>query len=143
MTTTTTTDTVLTVTPEARDEIGRMRHHVLRIGQTFGPASKEYREAHESLVKAFADLFGWGTLRVSRDGDLSLFCSQPGGFVFGLIFHSVKRGCEVEGCRAVINDDGTRWTYMPEWRDSMCAEGECKPTYPLDFPKPGTWSFHS
>lgn len=134
--TTTMVDTNLDVSAEARETILSMVLHVQRIGSTFGPASVQYREANESLLKCLADLFRWDDLRVTRDGDLSLFC-QARGIVFGLIFHATRRGCLNEGCRAVINDDGTAWTYMSDWH--MCPEGQHQPSYPLDWPHPGTW----
>jgi hypothetical protein len=41
----------------------------------------------------------------------------------------------------VINNDGHAWTYLPD--DPACPDRQHAPSYPLDAPQPGTWSFHS
>ena len=51
--------------------------------------------------------------------------------------------CLNHECKAVIDNDGRVWYYMPAW----AAESPCHDmhdlSYPLDAPTPGTWSFHS
>lgn len=135
---------VLTISREATDVIAAASRHCAELGRYFGEDSREYREAVESwqrlLSQVFSMAFGPQT-RVSRDGDLSLLVSTASGFVYGIIFHRDRRYCTADGCKAVINDDGTAWTYSPD--DETCTGGQHVPSYPLDAPHPGSWSFHS
>lgn len=131
-------DTSQVWTEDARRTWQEMVFHTQKLANYFGPRSKEYVDAVASLAHISASLIGWGTLRVSKDGDLSLFCNT-GGFVFGLIWHGIQRRCTVEGCHAYANDDGHVWTYN---RDHHRCDNH-KWAFPLDAPRPGTWSFHS
>jgi len=135
---------VLTVSREATDVIAAASRHCGELSACFGEDSREYLDAIRSwqhnISRIFSMAFGSQT-RVSRDGDLSLLVSSATGFTYGLIFHPVRRRCTDDGCRAVINDDGTAWTYSPG--DPVCASGQHVPSYPLDAPRPGSWSFHS
>ena len=76
--------------------------------------------------------------RVSRDSDLSLLVNTSTGFTYGVIFHPDRRRCTQPGCTALIADDGTART-----RVMACPDENHTPSYPLDGPQPGTWSFHS
>jgi hypothetical protein len=135
---------VLTVTREAADVIAACARRCADLGGYFGEDSAEYREAARSwlgnLSHVFSMAFGART-RVTRDADLSLLVTCDSGFVYGIIFHPVRRRCTQPGCKAVINDDGSTWTYMPD--DPACPDGQHIPCYPLDAPAPGSWSFHS
>ncbi len=71
--------------------------------------------------------------------DLSLFVSTNSGFVYGLIFHAVKRRCTDPDCGAYANDDGTVWSYNSSNRIFDHEHGW---SYPIDAPAPGIWSFH-
>lgn len=133
------TDTTAVWSEQARERWLEMVRHLESLKAYYGPESKSYTEAAASFGRITTSLVGFGSLRVSTDMcDLSLFC-DTGGYVFGLIWHPSKRHCTVEGCRAVINDDGTAWVYMRDWH--MCNAHEY--SYPLDAPHPGTWSHHS
>jgi hypothetical protein len=79
--------------------------------------------------------------RVSKDGKLSLLVRSGSGLVYAIIFHPDQRRCTRPGCPAVINDDGRAWTYRPEL--PRCPDDRHEPSYPVDAPAPGTWSFHS
>lgn len=135
---------VLTVSREATDVITAASRHCAALAQHFGADSREAREAvwswQDQLARLFGMAFGAAT-HVSRDGELSLLVSTQAGIVHGIIFHREHRGCTVAGCQAVINDDGTAWTYLPD--APACADGQHVPSYPLDAPHPGAWSFHS
>lgn len=135
---------VLTVSREATDVITAASRRCAELGRYFGEDSREYREAARSwqhhISQVFSMAFGPQT-RISRDGDLSLLVSSGSGFTYGIIFHPDRRRCTCAGCKAVINDDGTAWTYSPD--DATCPGGQHAPSYPLDAPHPGSWSFHS
>jgi microsomal dipeptidase-like Zn-dependent dipeptidase len=133
------TDTVHVWTEQARARWTEMIVHLEKLQRCYGARSKQYIEAANSFGRISSSLVGFGNLRVMTDmADLSLFCSA-GSFVFGLIWHQERRSCTNDGCKAVINDDGKAWVYMPDWH--MCDEHVL--SYPLDAPHPGTWSFHS
>jgi hypothetical protein len=135
---------VLTVSREATDVIAAATRHCAELARHFGTGSREYQDAARSwqhnLTALFSMAFGAHT-RVSRDGELSLLVCSAIGFTYGIIFHPDRRHCTRAGCRAVINDDGHAWTYLPD--DTACPDGAHVPSYPLDAPQPGTWSFHS
>jgi hypothetical protein len=129
------------VTREAVDVIAACNNRVNAIGEAFGRDSDRYRRAEETWRRSLSNMFGMffgGDSRVTRDGELSLLV-VTGGFVYGVIFHGERRTCTREGCKAVINDDGRAWTYMPDY--PMCDDHVL--SYPLDAPTPGDWSFHS
>lgn len=135
---------VLTVSREAVDVIAAATRHCAELARHFGTSSREYQDAawswQHNLTRVFSMAFGAQT-RVSRDGELSLLVCLGTGFTYGIIFHPDRRRCTRPGCKAVINDDGHGWTYMPD--EPACTDGDHAPSYPLDAPQPGTWSFHS
>lgn len=135
-----TSDTTHVWTQQAREEFVRMSEHVAALQAAYGHSSTWASAAALSLARASSSLHGWGDLRITRDGPLSLFC-QSQSLVFGLIFHGISRRCTRDGCHAQINDDGHIWTYSTG--QPVCADGLHTPNYALDAPVPGTWSFHS
>ena len=135
---------VLTVSREAADVIAAASRHCADLAAYFGEDSREHREAagswQHNLSRVFSLAFGAQT-RISRDGDLSLQVSTASGFTFGIIFHRQHRRCTASGCTTVIDDDGTA---RPPWPGApACPDARHAPSYPLDAPHPGTWSFHS
>lgn len=136
-------DKTVRYSEDAITTMSAMRDHVLKLRAHYGPASTQYTEAAERLAHVLhtITLPGFGDQAVvTKDGPLSLFVNEGNGsYVYGVIWHGTKRGCTNEGCRAVLNDDGTAWTYMPDWH--MCDSHV--PTYPFDAPQPGSWSVHS
>ena len=135
---------VLTVSREATDVIAAAARHCTELARHFGTGSREYQDAAGSWLKNLTQMFSMAfgaQTRVSRDGELSLLVCSATGFTYGIIFHPDRRRCTRAGCKAVINDDGHAWTYMPD--DATCPDGHHAPSYPLDAPQPGTWSFHS
>jgi hypothetical protein len=131
---------------DAREEWEKMTDHVVHLASHYGPHHRYTVEAALSLVRMASHLVAWGDVRVFRDSNLSLLCNQvttdgQTGLVFGLIFHPQRRTCTRQGCQAVINDDGSAWTYRPD--HNTCQDGRHDPSHPLDAPAPGTWSFHS
>ncbi|TDB89140.1 hypothetical protein E1264_09215 [Actinomadura sp. KC216] len=135
---------VVTVTREATDVIAAASAHCDRLAASFGIDSQEYREAVTTWQHGLSRLFAMGLgarTYVTRDGDLSLLVHCESGFLYGIVFHPVRRRCTRDGCRAVINDDGRAWTYLPD--DPKCPDGDHTASYPLDGPHPGTWQFHS
>lgn len=135
---------VLTVSREATDVIAAATRRCDDLARHFGASSRQYQDAARSwqhnLARLFAMDFGAHT-RITRDGDLSLLVCTGSGFTYGIIFHPDRRRCTRPSCAAVINNDGHAWTYLPD--DPSCSDGQHAPSYPLDAPQPGTWSFHS
>jgi len=135
---------VLTVSREATDVIAAATRHCDGLAGHFGAGSRQYQDAAQSwqhnLARLFAMDFGART-RITCDGDLSLLVCTGSGFTYGIIFHPDRRRCTRPGCTAVINNDGHAWTYLPA--DPACPDGQHAPSFPLDAPQPGTWSFHS
>lgn len=135
---------VLTVSRDATDAITAASHHCEKLAAWFGPNAREYLDAVSSwqhhLAQIFSMVLGADT-RITRDGDLSLLVRSGGGFMYGLIFHPAPRTCTNHGCHAVIRNDGAAWTHRPD--DPTCPQDQHTPSYPLNAPQPGTWSFHS
>ena len=142
MSTTTITDSTVTIHGAARDTIAAMYAHVQQIGRDWGERSQEYADAAGSLARHLAGLtahlFG-DDVHVYRDGALSLYVTDR--IVYGIIWHGKSRTCLTEGCHAVINDDGAVWSYGSESFPVLDHEHDL--SYPLTVAQPGTWSFHS
>jgi hypothetical protein len=134
----------VTVSREATDVIAAASQHCRQIAAFFGEDSREHLEAvgswQDSISRVFSMVFGAET-HITRDGDLSLLVQCGSGFTYAIIFHPRQRTCLNDGCAAVINDDGTAWTYRRD--DPTCPDGEHALSYPLDAPCLGSWSFHS
>jgi hypothetical protein len=78
--------------------------------------------------------------RVHRDGDLVLVHTGS-GLTYGQIFHGATRHCTAgDGCTATIAEDGTAHAL---YATAVIAEHQHQPSFPLDAPRPGSWSFHS
>jgi hypothetical protein len=135
-------DKTLVLSEQAVKGVENMSHHLGRIGMFFGETSDQYRKAVRSYAHVMSGLMRSGfseTARIARDGDLSLYVSE-GTFVYGVIWHGVRRACIVDGCKAYLKDDGQAYTYNRE--DHVCAAAHI-PSYPYDAPAPGEWSTHS
>lgn len=143
MSTTTRTDTyTFTLASSATDTLAAMLAHVQALGRDWGESSPQYLTAAASLGRQVTMLFArpmTQNTEVWRDGPLSLLVT--GGITFGIIWHGEKRRCLTEGCGAVINDDGTAWTYSKVHFPMLDHEHEL--SYPLTVAQPGSWSFHS
>lgn len=131
-------DHVITLDERAARNIANMRNRVADIGRSFGPRSPEYVDAMASLIQTLDSLYSWRNVKVWAEDDLSV-TGVGDGISFGLIWHGQHRRCTA--CKAIVEPDGTGWTYSTN--EPRCADGEHVPTYPLDCPNPGTWSFHS
>lgn len=134
----------LHVTRDAADVIAAATDHVRAISVFFGPESTESRRATASwmtsLSRLFSMSFGADT-RVRRDGNLSLLITTGSGFVYALIFHGDTRRCTAgDGCTALIDGNGNAHTIS---QNGIVAEHEHQPSFPLDAPRPGSWSLHS
>jgi hypothetical protein len=128
----------------AVEEYQRMSFHVAALASAYGPDSPWAIDAAQSFAKIASSLTGWGNIIITRDGELSLFCRTRGEnpFVFGLIFHSIRRFCHIDGCPMFAYDDGS--TYHYKRTDEVKVQlHKHRWIYALDAPKPGTWSFHS
>ena len=131
----------LTVTRGATDVITAASTRCAELERCYGTGSREHLDAIRSWESQLSRLFSmaFGTsAHVSRDNDLSLLVTTSSGFTYGVIFHAAGRRCTVPGCTALIADDGTARAHGP-----ACPDGNHTPSYPLDAPQPGTWSFHS
>lgn len=134
------TEPTVTWSPEGRQTWKAMAYHVAALRTAYGRHNDWTMDAALSLAHASTHLASWSQLRVMKDGPLSLYCVGD-SIHFGILFSSVHRRCLATdtGCKAVINDDGVAWSYMP----GDVVEHTHVLSYPLDAPKPGTWSFHS
>ena len=133
----------VTLSREAVDVIGDCEAHLGRMRAVYGPQSDAYQDALQSWHRNLAALVTMNTgvhTQVSKDGNLSLFVRTSSGLVYALIFHGATRHCTTPGCDALIADDGTA---RPSHTGAHVPDHEHSPTYPLDGPRPGTWSFHS
>jgi hypothetical protein len=134
----------LAVSRDAVDVIAAATRHVQALATHYGPASQEHLTASSSWLAALSRLLSLGfgaDTRVHRDGHLSLLVTTGSGFTYGLIFHGATRRCTAgDGCTATIADDGT--AHAP-WSTAVLADHVHQPSFPLDAPQPGSWSFHS
>jgi len=128
---------------EAVDVINDCEAHLGRLRTVYGPASTLYQDALHSWHRDLAALVTMNTgahTQVSKDGSLSLFAHTSSGLVYALIFHGATRHCTTPGCDTLIADDATT---RPSHTDAAVLNHEHTPSYPIDGPRPGTWSFHS
>jgi hypothetical protein len=133
----------LDVTREAIDAIAAADQHIGALGQFYGHDSRVYLDALESWHAQLSHLFalGFGAYtQVGRDGDLSLYVRTGCGLVYAVVFHGQHRRCADPECGALIADDGTATAYSST---STNRDHDHSPSYPLDGPRPGMWSFHS
>jgi hypothetical protein len=131
------------VTRDAVDVIAACETHVQALGTYFGRQSPPYLDALTSWHHQLARLFGMGLgarTRISKDGERSLLVHTASGITFGVIFHGARRHCLADGCTATIHADGR--TYPPH-QGAPVLDHKHTPSYPLDAPQPGQWSFHS
>ncbi|GAA0908154.1 hypothetical protein [Virgisporangium aurantiacum] len=134
----------LHISRDAVDVIAAATRHVQALAAHYGPASAEHLTASISWLAALSRLLSLGfgaDTRVHRDGHLSLLATTGSGFTYGLIFHDATRRCIAgDGCAATIADDGT--AHAP-WSTAVIADHIHQPSFPLDAPRPGSWSMHS
>jgi hypothetical protein len=134
----------LSVSRDAVDVITAATTHIQALAAHYGPASPQHLTAISSWVTALSRLLSLGfgaDTRVHRDGTLSLLVNTGSGFTYGLIFHGTTRRCTAgDGCTATIDDDGTA---RPLWSTAVLADHIHQPSFPLDAPRPGSWSLHS
>lgn len=114
----TTTDTTVTITPEAQATINRMKAHVWELREFYGEDSDEFQRAAETLGDALHAVLSLGG-RVMSDGPVSLY--GIGAFHYGVIFRAAP---------VTLNTKVIGATHM---------EGE----YGESVPVPGAWSVHS
>ncbi|GAA2349777.1 hypothetical protein [Dactylosporangium salmoneum] len=134
----------LHITRDAVDVIAAATAHVQALATCYGPGSEQYLTASSSWLAALARLlsmtFGADT-HVRRDGNLSLLAHTSSGFTYALVFHGATRRCAAgDGCTAAIADDGIAHAAHAT---AVLADHEHRPSFPLDAPRPGSWSFHS
>ncbi|MEV0734082.1 hypothetical protein [Polymorphospora sp. NPDC050346] len=133
----------LHVARDATDVIAAAESHIDALGRYYGQASDIHLEAltswHHQLARLFSMAFGART-KISRDGSRSLFVHTASGFTFAVIFHGSRRHCTEQACAATIRDDGTACPPRP---GAAILAHDHTPSYPLDAPQPGHWSFHS
>ena len=132
----------LHVTREACDVITACGAHIHSLGTHYGIGSAIYHEATTSwypLLARLVDLSFGADTHIRRDGDLSLIVTSD-TLTYGLLFHPWQRRCTLPGCPARIGEDGTAFTTYPQ---AVLLEHDHDPSYPLDAPQPGRWSFHS
>lgn len=128
----------LHITREAVDVITACHQRIHALGDHFGYQSTFFVDAARSWLHLIAGLFSMSLgahTQIHRDGPLSLHVATGGGLVYGIIFHPTARTCVLPGCRATVPDTASA--------GAAVHEGPHVPSYPLDAPQPGQWSFHS
>jgi hypothetical protein len=133
----------LTLTREALDVIAACEAYLGQLHDSYGPASPVYQAAlhswHRNLTSVLSMPTG-GAAHISRDGERSLFIRTSSGLAFAMIFHGATRRCTSPSCAALIDDNGRA---HPANAAGAVLDHAHTPTYPIDAPRPGTWSLHS
>jgi hypothetical protein len=128
---------------DATDVVTTATGYLDQLRTTYGPASPWYLDAADSWQRALTAVIamnGGVTTTVSKYGPMDLFVQTGSGLVYAVVFHPAVRGCTVAGCGARLLDDGT---VQPPTTGSALPEHQHVASYPLDGPRPGTWSLHS
>jgi hypothetical protein len=128
---------------DALDEVTAVSVHLDLLRTAYGPTSPLFFEAADSWQRALTAIItmNLGTMTlVSKDGPMSLLVRTGSGLVYAAIFHPAVRRCTVAGCGADLRDDGT---IQPGHVGTPAPEHQHIASYPLDGPRPGTWSLHS
>jgi hypothetical protein len=133
----------LRFTREATDVIRACEEHLHALAAHYGRGSAYHLDAltswHGHLARLTDMGFGANT-QVRADGPLSLQVTTASGLLYAIVFHPARRRCTTSGCLTVIDDDGTA---RPAHRHAPVFDHRHTPSYPLDGPRPGVWSFHS
>jgi hypothetical protein len=134
----------VSLTREAVEVITAIGHHIQALARHYGPASREHVTAATTWLSGLSQIISASSrprVRVVRDGTLSLLVHTSGGYTFAVIFHGDARHCTAgDGCTALIADDGTAHAPYPT---TTVADHHHDPSFPLDAPRPGSWSVHS
>lgn len=134
----------VSLTRDAAEVITAAGHHVRALAAYYGPGSREHVTAATTWLAGLAQVLSASSgprVRVVRDGNLSLLVHTVSGCTFAVIFHGDVRRCTAgAGCTALIADDGT--VHAP-YATTTVAEHHHEPSFPLDAPRPGSWSVHS
>jgi hypothetical protein len=133
----------VTLTREAVGVITAAGHHIQALAAYYGPGSPHHVTAATTWLAGLAQVLSMISgpqVRVVREGNLSLLVHTASGCTFAVIFHGDARRCTTDdGCTALIADDGT--VHAPY--TTTVAAHDHKPSFPLDAPRPGSWSVHS
>ncbi|WP_204301154.1 hypothetical protein [Actinoplanes campanulatus] len=128
---------------DAIDVVTAVSGHLDQLRTAYGPGSTLFLDAADSWWRALTAIITMNlgtTTTVSKDGPMSLLVRTDIGLIYAVAFHPVVRRCTVTGCGAHLLDDGT---VRPVTTDNPVAEHQHVASYPLDGPRPGTWSLHS
>ncbi|GGL12676.1 hypothetical protein [Mangrovihabitans endophyticus] len=132
------------LTRDAVEAVTAAGHHIQALAAYYGQNSREHVTAATTWLACLTQVLstsGGPQLRVAREGTLSLLVRTVSGFTVGVIFHGDARRCIAgDGCTALIDDDGT--VHAP-YAASPVAEHRHQPGFPLQGPRPGSWSLHS
>jgi hypothetical protein len=134
----------VTLTREAVGVITAAGHHIQALAAYYGPGAPQHVTAANTWLAGLAQVLSMSSgprVRVVRDGNLGLLVHTASGYTFAVIFHGEARRCTAgDGCTALIADDGTAHAPYPT---TTVAEHHHEPSFPLDAPRPGSWSVHS
>ena len=137
-------DLEVSLTREAVGVITAAGHRIQALARHYGQGSREHVTATTTWLTGLNQVFTascGSRVRVVRDGALSLLVHASGGYTFAVIFHGDARRCIAgDGCTALIADDGAAHTPNPT---STSIAHQHEPSFPLDGPRPGSWSVHS
>lgn len=87
MTKVTPEDYDVTIHESAQKVVRDMQARVADLGRFYGESSPQYTKAVASLANVLTTLLTMGDVRMTRDGDLSLYGVTSYGLHFGLIGH--------------------------------------------------------
>jgi hypothetical protein len=137
-------DLDVSLSGDAVEAITAAGHHIQALAAHYGPASPQHVTAATTWLAGLAQVLSMSSgpqVRVVRDGNLSLLARTASGYTFAVIFHGDARRCTTgDGCTALIADDGTAHAPYPT---TTVAAHDHEPSFPLDAPRPGSWSVHS
>ncbi|GIF01995.1 hypothetical protein [Paractinoplanes rishiriensis] len=128
---------------DAIDVVTAVSAHLDQLRAVYGPASLQFLDAADSWQRALTAIITMNlgaTATVSKDGPMSLLVRTGSGLIYAATFHADVRRCTVAGCGAHLRDDGT---IPASHADHPVPEHQHIASYPLDGPRPGTWSLHS
>jgi hypothetical protein len=133
----------LRITREASDIIAGSEAHLHALAIHYGTHSDAFQTAltswHQNLVLLL--LMGLGAdTHITAGDNHSLLVRTASGLIYGIVFHPDARRCSLDGCTAVIADDGTT---EPATSGAPNVDHEHQPSYPLTAPPPGHWTAHS
>ncbi|MGW9205666.1 hypothetical protein ACWGR4_01580 [Embleya sp. NPDC055664] len=133
----------VTITRDAAETIDACTVYCAHIANAYGTEDTGYRVTVASWLGNLSRVFSTpapAPIRIIASDEFSLRVETTQG-TCTLVYHPEARRCAVDGCLAVIEDDGSVWTYRAD--DPVCPDGDHLPTFPIDAPHPATWAIEA